>query len=434
MDLDSQLLLIVNNITSTLRHDLKRPLRILDLKCAHGYFNFNFVTAGDEIFSLDELSENISFDFVFGFGMFNQLLEQGVEAIHEWMRELSQRASTCLIEMPKKINDPYYLLNPFTYTEKICLKNYSPLYFCSDRYWYGDGFMRKFDSWTDVSHDAPWMNSRAFTHHSTRRYYFTKDEMLKRYLFRGEAAKNNKEEISTEINFLLNNCAKIKKLPQVLNFKMDESEAWLIRKKVPGITLTAAIKQNIYYDPKTIITTVLEQCVQLESHGLYHTDLRPWNIILLENGEASMIDYGSIRPVKCDIRSRKKHVYFSFLIFAYEIIHRKVIRIRHFNATYINKKHYPPEFHTWIQSLLCVDFSKWSFDLFLKHFCNYDSSHTLLFTQNLDRMLAWLDEAEIRLTHPKFKIKYLEKRFVKYFEQRLIRKLSKELARAKLLS
>src|SRR5260221_4116877 len=50
---------VVQAVADRLRAHLKRPLRVLDIGCAQGFFCFNLAAAGDEVYGVDWKPENI---------------------------------------------------------------------------------------------------------------------------------------------------------------------------------------------------------------------------------------------------------------------------------------------------------------------------------------------------------------------------------------
>ncbi|MFA2151273.1 kinase, partial [Escherichia coli] len=77
-------------------------------------------------------------------------------------------------------------------------------------------------------------------------------------------------------------------------------------------------KQAINID--NLLTDLLSQLVVLEKAGLYHDDIRLWNIIYDQDNKCfSLIDYGSISSVKQDC-GWPFNIFLSFFVFVNELL------------------------------------------------------------------------------------------------------------------
>jgi O-antigen chain-terminating methyltransferase len=71
------------------------------------------------------------------------------------------------------------------------------------------------------------------------------------------------------------------------------------------------------FDADGAISAVLAQLVELESHGLFHTDLRTWNVIFdAPSGRWSLIDFGAISTAQ-------RGAFEAFLAFCYAVLTRE---------------------------------------------------------------------------------------------------------------
>ena len=72
---------------------------------------------------------------------------------------------------------------------------------------------------------------------------------------------------------------------------------------------------SIDEDVKSVITgQVLDALAMFEAHGLYHVDLRLWNVLFNpDDGVAHIIDYGALSPLPEDVMW-PNDAYFSFLV------------------------------------------------------------------------------------------------------------------------
>ena len=126
----------------------------------------------------------------------------------------------------------------------------------------------------------------------------------------------NRELLNREVAFL-RNPPPGPALPPLLFAGESLREGWLARGCLEGDLLLDLINSGRPYDAVTFVQDVLAELVMLEHSGLYHSDVRTWNVIIGADGHASLIDYGSDRraagrlrlaarrlPVVSDLRAR----------------------------------------------------------------------------------------------------------------------------------
>ncbi len=293
----------------------------------------------------------------------------------------------------------------FAYHEKIA--SHPELFFASNDYWYADGQLQRFTSWADFSHE---LDPDAHAH--TRRYYFSEQLILKQFQFIDRKAQVNRAELANEIRFLERQSATVPWLPKLIHSKINQKDGWLLREKLSGTSLHKIISEGFPYDPRKILLNLLQQLSLLEGQGLYHTDLRTWNLLLNPQEEVRFIDYGSIQPTTTDMLHHRKHVLISFLLLAYEIIHRTRIQERQFTPRHIHPRYYPEEYRTWLRYLLATDFSQWSFSLFLRCLTTPIELPPKL-NSIADAMQLWLEAIEPGVESPRYRRKYFEPLFIK---------------------
>ncbi|HVV68436.1 MAG TPA: methyltransferase domain-containing protein [Gammaproteobacteria bacterium] len=448
---------IVQSVADKLRSELQRPLRILDIGCAQGFFCFNLAAVGDEVYGIDIVPQNVElctelskvlslpatfvvadcvagidalpikeFDLIIGLSVFHHLCHHiGFETTRNFIGLLAQRTAACLIETalreePEKWatslpDQPYELLDQFAYFQQIShhhthlSKIQRPIYFCSNHYWYINEELTHFDSWTNTSHE--------FTndaHKDSRRYYFTTNTMLKNFQLSGDEAESNREELVGEIKFLQSGFSVTHVLPRLLGFEMHEDSGWVLREKIPGILLSTMIIKGLDYDPNVIIGDILEQLAALEAHGLYHNDLRVWNVLISTQGSVRLIDFGAIEDAARNVMV-PKNIFLAFLVFIYEVTHRKIVTIRNLSPMFLKAENYPDIYLNLIQGILSTHPQQWSFSLFLKLF--HEGEQKIISAELNNSLRPWLNEIEGLIAKREMKLKYFEKVVIKKLSQ-----------------
>ncbi len=449
---------MVQTIADKLRAKLGRPLRVLDIGCAQGFFCFNLAAAGDEVYGIDLVPENVEicrelskmhslkaifieadciagidalpikkFDLVLGFSIFHHLCHHiGFDNTRNFIARVANRTEICLIETALKEepqrwavslpDDPSDILANFAYFRQVSQhathlsKIRRPIFFCSNHFWYLNEELLYFNSWTSVSHE--FVDN---AHKDTRRYYFTSDSILKNFQFKGDEAQSNREELEGEIKFLQSGFSLINTLPRLIGFGIEPDGGWLLREKITGSLLSTMIINGIDYDPHVVVGNLLEQLATLEMHGLYHNDVRAWNVLLSPDGNVHLIDFGAIQESTRNALV-PKNIFLAFLLFTHEIVHKKIVTVRNFSPMFLMKENYPPLYHALVQGLLSVHPQQWSFNLFLKLFREHKIINMGEF-EEVNALHHWLNNIEVLIAKREMKLKYFEKVFIKKMGQ-----------------
>jgi predicted Ser/Thr protein kinase len=192
------------------------------------------------------------------------------------------------------------------------------LLFCSNRYWYADGYLDAFDSWTPYSHEMVGDLRQGW-----RRYFFSADTIIKNYCLYGQPGRDNRRDMEFEVSFLLSPPVKNEPIPRLVAYHIGERDAVLVMERLPGILLTTAIKQNRDYDPALVLRNTLRSLDALERVGLFHNDLEIWNVLVGNDGSSALIDFASITG-----EERSAWLPYSlihcFFLFAQNVIHRQL--------------------------------------------------------------------------------------------------------------
>ncbi|WDJ05596.1 methyltransferase domain-containing protein [Xanthomonas campestris] len=361
-------LVLIRQCAQRLQHALGRPLRVLDLGCAQGFFSLNLAADGHTVHGVDFLDLNVNVckalaaenpacaatfehgtvedvidrlehdecDLVLGLSVFHHLIhDKGIMKVSALCRKLSETTSAGIYELalreeplywaPSLSQDPAELLSSYAFLRLLSQQQTHlsavsrPLYFASSRFWYVDGAIGNFTSWSSESH----AHGRG-THLQSRRYYFSEQSFVKKMtLGVGERAEINLQEFVNEVEFL-GNPPESYPAPRLIASLNDSRDLFIARSMMNGRLLSQAIDDGAAYDADEIIAQILAQLVLLERAGLYHNDVRCWNILIAPEGRAVLIDYGAIsaNPFDC---SWLDDLLLSFLITVKEILERKVV-------------------------------------------------------------------------------------------------------------
>lgn len=192
------------------------------------------------------------------------------------------------------------------------------LLFCSNRYWYADGHVGSFDTWTPC-HNEIIGDSRQ----GTRRYFFSGDTVVKSFLFFGLHAADNRRDMDHETSFLSAPPIRGRSIPRVLAYRIGSGDAVLAVERLPGIPLSTVMARKTDYDPASVLVDMVERLDALERAGLFHNDLEPWNVLVSGDGSAALIDFAAItaenRPAW-----RPYSILLCFFLFAQALIDRRL--------------------------------------------------------------------------------------------------------------
>lgn len=384
---------------------LGRSLRVLDLGCAQGYFSMNLAARGANVVGIDYLDKNIavcdalakensqfnakfelgriedtilglksnSYDLVLGLSVFHHIIhEKGADTVQSLVKRAASMAGALIVEMalrdePLFWNEaqptsPVEFLSPIAFVHEIARHGTHlgavrrPLFVASDYYWIVAGSTVRFDSWTQYSHALA-----KDAHRGSRRYFFSAHSVLKQYRLDHSLGIHNKEEFDREVHFLSGPPSSFS-APKLLAFGEDRTHSWIVVERLDGEVVLDIMRHGLPLDHRSILLSILAQLAVLEINGLYHNDVRAWNILVNKNGDARLIDYGAISPIARDC-VWPQNVFLSFLILVKEISTGGVDDPNPMRGVSISPYGLPEPYRSWASTLWSRPLTEWSFRL-----------------------------------------------------------------------
>jgi O-antigen chain-terminating methyltransferase len=335
---------LITSIYTRLAGELGRPLRVLDLGCAQGYFSLQLAERGATVTGIDRLDKNIDLcrqlaekypaytvqfevgsiedvlgrlapgdvDLVIGMSVMHHLCaEKGAEQTRAILKDLSGRIEAGIFEVALKEeplpwaaqqpDTPDWLYQDFAFL--ACAGEFAthlsdtarPVYFVSNKFWLANGAITQFHHWTPLAHEFDPLGIER-----QRRYFNTGNQFMKLFRFHGPHAALNRQELEREIECLDRPDAAALGLPKLADHFLGQHEGWILRERIEGTLLSTRLFNGENLDLAAIVGSLLRQLAALEEAGLFHEDLRAWNILVRPDGLASLIDYGSISGERKD--------------------------------------------------------------------------------------------------------------------------------------
>ena len=402
---------------------LGRSLKVLDLGSSQGFFSFSLASLGASVHGIDFLSVNVDvcqalakefpklkvkfetariedfinkvkkdeYDLVLGLSVFHHLIhEYGKDEVSLIIKKIAEKISVGIFEVAlaeeplywglAQHKDPRDLLSKYAFVHEISrIKTHlsdivRPLYVASNNFWMLNDQIGSFESWKDESHFLA-----GGVHKFTRRYFFGKDLLVKMYLIGTEEHIGvvNLREYKSEVDFLMLPNVPFT-TPKLILCGKNKNEVWLVREQLAGKLLSEIIQSNKNYDERKVVKDILLQLVELEKKGLYHNDVRTWNIIINPKGEANLIDFGSIsdQPNDC---VWPDNIFLSFFIFIYEVLNHKIINPNPLRAPLLSPLDLKDPYKSVMIRLLSEPIEKLSFNYLYEEF--FDSKKIFKFNE-----------------------------------------------------
>lgn len=430
-------------VSSALEKFLGRPLRVLDLGCAQGFFSLSLARRGASVHGVDFLDKNIAvcealaaenpdfdirftvgrieavldaleqdqYDIVLGLSVFHHLVhEHGWHQINKMLMRTANQSGMLILELalreeplywgPSQPTDPRHLLNGIAFVREIASHSTHlapisrPLLIASNHYWCINECTDRFDRWTHEPHIIA-----HGTHKDSRRYYFSKNSVLKYYKFDHSRGHINRKEFDRELAFL-KNPPKGLATPKLLAHSQSEFEAFLAMEAVPGKLLLEVIRDKASFDADKVIRSTLRELAILEEEGLYHNDVRVWNVLIDRDNETHLIDFGSIsnEPEDC---SWPKNIFLAFFIFIHEVVTGEIDDPIILRPITINPARLPKAYEKWAAALWSSPKTEWSFRLMYKLLCAEDLSKLSNGTTEFSQL--WMSSIEEAIQHQKLR-------------------------------
>ncbi|HHH9824331.1 TPA: methyltransferase domain-containing protein [Enterobacter asburiae] len=391
-----------------------RPLKVLDLGCAQGFFSLNLAKRGAVVTAVDYSQPNINvchklaeenpafkvefllgsiepviqekisnheYDMVLGLSVFHHLIyEHGSEFVFGLFKTLAQKVETGIFEFAlnseplhwadAQPDDPRKLIGDYTFSHQLSMYSTHlsaverPLYFASNKYWHVDDLFGVIDRFSDRSHQLD-----NFYHGHSRRYYFSGENIIKIFLTSHNNTLNH-AELANESALLGKTVAGFRSA-KLLSYGSTEGESWLAREAISGRLLLDMIIAGEDYDDEQIIAGILEQVTALENGGLYHNDLRPWNILIGDDGLVYIIDYGSISESTTDGDDLYGQI-LSFFVLIKEVAQHKIREPKSSRPRFIAPHDFPKKYHSWMSKVWMLPSQEWCFNAILAAYNNHD--------------------------------------------------------------
>jgi len=410
-------LIHIKQLYHSMEAQLNRPLNVLDLGCAQGFFSCNLAKLGARVLGVDFLAANIAvceclaaeysalnlsfingnietiltqiipgqYDIVLGLSVFHHLIyENGIIDVQQLITTLASKINIGIFEFAL-VDEPLYwgasqptnpkeLLEGFAFVHELsrCHTHLSeitrPLYAASNRYWFLNGQIGIFTHWQKKSHKFC-----GNSHENTRRYFFSEELVAKLFDLENPRRRTiNLQEIDHEKAFLLTSTPEYTN-PRLQLYGQHENEAWLVREQLSGELLLDIILNSKPYDAKAVLQEILSQLVALEAVGLYHNDTRTWNTLISHEGSACLIDYGSISKDKRDC-AYPHNIFLAFLTFSFEVITAQIKYPIPLRTIAISPYRFDQPYRSWVMAFWSYPISQWNFKLMHQLFVQMDNN------------------------------------------------------------
>ena len=444
---------IITAVYDTLAHSLGRPLRVIDFGCAQGFYSLSLAKKGASVKGVDFLPQNIAvcqalaeehpdydvtfeegriesvidqmqddqFDIAIGLSVFHHIVHiHGVGKVQQWVTRILERVEILLLELALK-EEPLYWGpsqpdNPVALFEKNAfyqqLAEYPthlsdiqrPLYLVSNRRVLLDDFCRPFISWDNRPHALA-----GEAHHGSRRYFFAEDYICKVYYATSSNNKLTEQELNRNYRELRHELKFLADVPpgfpaaRLLAGGQNQWQGWSVLERLPGTLVDGKVNQLTTGERENVIYQLLQQLAALEKAGLYHDDVRTWNMLLDNNSQVYLIDYGSISSQQRDC-NWPDNVFQALIITLYEILYPSGFRLPHDRPLALSALNFTEPYSNWLYAFSQQGVSAWSFDLLLDLFNRKEALPAPRETLNAtDLWIAatekWLSHSQLHANH-----------------------------------
>ncbi|MFS2224273.1 methyltransferase domain-containing protein [Pantoea sp. B65] len=437
---------VISDVCQRLSAELKRPLRILDLGCAQGFFSLSLASQGATVTGIDFQAENIAlcralaqenpelsvtfiqgrieemiaepppgqYDLVLGLSVFHHIVHlHGWPQVQQWLARLMDAVQVAIFELaqqqeplywgPSQPDDPRSLIEHCAFYHQIAAfdTHLSPVHrpmFVASNYWLllGDICWR-FDEWRNY----PYRGVYREMHYGSRRYYFSDRFVGKLIDFTSpdnripaEILDRNKAELCQEVNILQHPPAGLY-VPQLFAHGKDQHQGWLLMSRLEGELLSELQMTHTEFSVDKVLADILQQTAALEHAGLYHDDIRVWNVMYNNQQQNFMlIDYGSISEVPQDC-VWPHNIFQAFFIFVNELLIPGLVHPGAARPVLLSPFHLSPPYASWLYAFWQTPVAGWSFRLLADLFACRASLPAPDVSQN--GLEAWLKAQELHL-------------------------------------
>jgi O-antigen chain-terminating methyltransferase len=412
-------------LCAKLAGELGRPLRILDLGCAQGYIALTLAAAGAIVLGVDSSPENIlvcerlaaehpelqiefrcdfaeallwalpanQYDLILGLSIFHHVTHAySLDFTKRLLARVAERVPQAIFELALATEPPAWAASQPA-DERAIIQGYAfvheigrvpthlseikrPLIFASNEFWSLGDDLQRFTQAGRQSHRFV-----GATFRNTRRYFLNETTVAKVFLREHDAALLNLTDLVQESNFLTVHQNRLHGLPAVLSMGCNVREAWLVRERIPGRLLLDAMFESNGYDAKRVLGDILAQLTTLEEIGLYHADLRIWNVLIKRDGGATVIDFGTIVP-RAENCNWPNNIFLAFWNFVWCTVTKTAHSGLPLLAPCFNAGHFPSEYQAFVRAFWRLPTAEWSFartaELFREHVASAEEAPTLI--------------------------------------------------------
>ncbi|HHJ4384933.1 TPA: methyltransferase domain-containing protein, partial [Citrobacter freundii] len=396
---------------------LGRQLKVLDLGCAQGFFSLSLASKGATIVGIDFQQENINvcralaeenpgfaadfrvgrieevidaleegeFDLAIGLSVFHHIVHlHGIDEVKRLLSRLADVTQAVILELAVKEeplywgvsqpDDPrelieqcafYRLIGEFdTHLSQVP----RPMYLVSNHRMLLNDFNQPFQHWQN----QPYAGA-GLAHKRSRRYFFGEDYVCKFFYYdmphntlMAEESQRNKNELHNEMCFLAQPPTGFD-TPALLAHGENAQSGWLVMEKLPGSLLSDMLVAGEEIDREKIIGTLLRSLAVLEKQGLWHDDVRPWNVMVDARQHARLIDFGSIVTTPQDC-SWPANLVQSFFVFVNELFAENKNWTGFWRSAPVHPFNLPQPWSNWLYAVWQEPVGSWNFALLLALF------------------------------------------------------------------
>ena len=327
--------IIIEKIYDDLSKELGRPLRVLDLGCAQGFFSLNLAIRGGIITGVDFREQNVrlckflasehpgikadfvcgrieeflstvnvgDYDIVLCLSILHNISKYlGVKKIQDMMTDLSRKVFVGIFEFAlEEVHRSYIpadyreFLPGFSFIRELAVSDHRngsgikrPLCFASNEYtWFENLGLLKTDR---VSYNVhPYLRKKDLMH------FHCGDKFIKFFYVKSQGQL---DKVQQEIQFLKEFGGQ-RGLPRLLTTHVEQDKngirVFIVRDKLEGVTLFEKISSGEKIDRRDVIKQSLQWMIFFEQHNYYHGDIQTSNFIYGKDGKIYPIDYEEIR-------------------------------------------------------------------------------------------------------------------------------------------